>query len=53
MGNKQKAIEYLNKTINEYNNILMQKDIFGFTPNVEKIEKIIYSAKKLLNQLSE
>ena len=52
-GNKQKAIEYLNRTINEYNNILMQKDIFGFTPNAEKIEKIIYSAKKLLNQLSE
>ena len=53
MGNKQRAIEYLNKTINEYNNILIQKDIFGFTPNVEKIEKKIYSAKKLLNQLSE
>ena len=52
-GNKHSAIEYLNRSISEYNNILMQKNIFGFTPNVDKIKNIISSAKKLLSQLSD
>ena len=51
-GNKPKAITYLNRCINEYNNILMQKNIFGFTPDVERINKNIDYAKMLLNQLT-
>ena len=50
--NKQKAKEYLNKCINEYNNVLLQKDIYGFTPDIDNINKNIYHAKMLLNQLS-
>lgn len=49
---KPKAIEYLKRCINEYNNVLMQKNIFGFTPNVDKINKNIDNAKMLLSQLS-
>lgn len=51
-NDKKKAIEYLNKCINEYNNILIQKNPFGFNPDVERINGIIYSAKNILNQLS-
>ena len=51
-GNKPKAITYLNRCINEYNNVLMQKNIFGFTPDVERINKNIDYAKMLLNQLT-
>lgn len=49
---KHKAIEYLNRCINEYNNILIQKKQFGFTTDVDRINGVIYSAKNLLNQLS-
>lgn len=51
-GNKPKAITYLNRCINEYNNVLMQKNIFGITPDVERINKNIDYAKMLLNQLT-
>ena len=51
-NNKPKAIEYLKRCINEYNNVLMQKNIFGFTPDVERINKNIDYAKMLLNQLT-
>jgi tetratricopeptide (TPR) repeat protein len=51
-GNKPKAITYLNRCINEYNNVLMQKNIFGFTPDVERINKSIDYAKMLLNQVT-
>ena len=50
--NKEKAKEYLNKCISEYNNVILQKDIYGFTPDIENINKKIYGAKILLNQLS-
>ena len=52
MGNKSKAKEYLNRCINEYNNVIMQKNIYGFTPDVGSINNKIYNAKKLLDQLS-
>ena len=51
-GNKSKANEYLNRCISEYNNLAMQKNIFGFTPDIESISKKINAAKKLLSQLS-
>ena len=43
---------YLNRCINEYNNVIMQKNIYGFTPDVGSINNKIYNAKKLLDQLS-
>ena len=52
MGNKPKAKKYLNRCINEYNNVIMQKNIYGFTPNVFSINNKIYNVKKLLKQLS-
>ena len=51
MGNKQKAIEYLNRCINEYNNLIMQKNLYGFTPDKKSINDKIDKAKHLLNQL--
>ena len=52
MGNKPKAIEYLNRSINEYNNLIMQKNLYGFTPDKNSINEKINKAKNLLNQLS-
>ena len=52
MGNKAKTIEYLNRCINEYNNLIMQKNIYGFTPDKKTINEKINKAKNLLNQLS-
>jgi len=51
-GNKGKAKEYLNRCINEYNNLSMEKDIFGFMPDIKSIKEKLNSAKKLLEQLS-
>ena len=51
-GNKSNAIEYLKRCINEYNNVLLQKNIFGFTLDVDRINKNINYAKMLLNQLT-
>jgi tetratricopeptide (TPR) repeat protein len=51
-GNKMKAKEYLNRCISEYNNLSMEKDIFGFIPDIESIKEKINSAQKLLEQLS-
>ena len=50
--NKQKAIHYLNRSVSEYNNLLMERNIFGFTPNFDSINKKIQYAKYLLSQLS-
>ena len=48
-GNKMKAKEYLNRCINEYNNLSMENDIFGFMPDIkEKLD----SVQKLLKLLS-
>ena len=48
-GNKVKAKEYLNRCINEYNNLSMEKDIFNFMPDIkEKLD----SVQKLLKLLS-
>ena len=52
IGNKPKAIEYLNRCINEYNNLIMQKNLYGFTPDKNSINEKINKAKNLLNQLS-
>ena len=51
-GNKPKTIEYLNKSISGFNNILVEKNIFGFNPDFDAINKKINSAKKLLTLLS-
>ena len=51
-GDKYKAKEYLNRSINEYNNIIIQKNIYGFTPDVNSINIKIYNAKKLLNLIN-
>jgi hypothetical protein len=50
--NKQKAIHYLNRSVSEYNKLLMERNIFGFTPNFDSISKKIQEAKYLLSQLS-
>ena len=48
-GNKMKAKEYLNRCINEYNNLSMENDIFGFMPDIkEKLDSI----QKILKHLS-
>ena len=52
IGNKPKTIEYLNKSISEFNNILLEKNIFGFSPDFDAINKKINHAKKLLTLLS-
>ena len=49
---RAKASLYLNKSISEFKNLLLEKNIFGFTPNYDSINKKIYNAKKLLSQLS-
>ena len=51
-GNKPRAKEYLNRCINEYNNVIMQKNIYGFTPDITAINNKINNAKLLLNMLS-
>jgi tetratricopeptide (TPR) repeat protein len=51
-GNKMKAKEYLNRCISEYNSLSMEKDLFGFIPDIESIKEKINSAQKLLEQLS-
>ena len=51
-GNKTKAKEYLNKCISEYNNLSMEKDIFGFMPDIKSIKEKLDLAQKLLEQLS-
>jgi tetratricopeptide (TPR) repeat protein len=51
-GNKVKAKEYLNRCISEYNSLSMEKNIFGFIPDIESIKEKINSAQKLLEQLS-
>ena len=51
-GNKMKAKEYLNRCINEYNNLSMEKDIFGFMPDIKNIKEKLNSAQKLLEHLS-
>ena len=50
--NKARASIFLNKSISEFKNLLMEKNIFGFTPNYDSINKKINNAKKLLSQLS-
>ena len=52
MGNKPRAREYLNRCINEYNNVIMQKNIYGFNPNTTDINNKINNVKTLLVQLS-
>ena len=51
-NNKPKAIHYLNRSVSEFNNLLMEKNIFGYTPNFDRITKKIQAAKDLLKQLS-
>jgi tetratricopeptide (TPR) repeat protein len=51
-GNKVKAKGYLNRCISEYNNLSMEKDIFGFMPDIKSIKEKLNSAQKLLEQLS-
>ena len=51
-GNKPKAKEYLNRCIKEYHNVMMQKNIYQFTPDVSGITDKINNTKKLLDQIS-
>lgn len=51
-GNKYKAKDYLNRCISEYNNVLMQKNIYGFSPDVVSINNKIFNAKKLLDLIN-
>ena len=48
-GEKAEAVEYLNRCINEYNNVLLQKNTFGFNPDINSINNKISEAKKLLS----
>jgi hypothetical protein len=52
LGDKNKAKQYLNRCISEYNNIFMEKKDFGFTFHKETINKKIEQTKRLLDQLS-
>lgn len=52
LGNKMKAKEYLNRCISEYNSLSMEKDIFGYIPNIDSIKDKLNSAQRLLEQLS-
>ena len=52
-NNKAKAIEYLNRSINEYNKVILEKNIFGYLPDIENINNKIYSLKKLIQLLSK
>ena len=52
LGNKPRAREYLNRCINQYNSVIMEKNIFGFNPNFDSINEKINNAKQLLEQLS-
>ena len=52
MGIKPRAREYLNRCINQYNSLIMEKNIYGFNPNFDAINQKIKSAKQLLEQLS-
>ena len=50
-GNKNKAKEYLNKCINEYNSTILERKFFGYNPDTRSINDKINAAKRLLNQL--
>ena len=50
--NTSKAFEYLNRCINEYNKILLEKNTFGYFIDIEDVNNKIYSLKKLIAQLS-
>ena len=52
-GDKNKAKQYLNRCISEYNNIFMEKNTFGYTFHKETINKKIEQTKSLLDQLSK
>jgi hypothetical protein len=52
LGDKNKAKQYLNRCISEYNNIFMEQKDFGFTFHKETINKKIEQTKRLLDQLS-
>ena len=51
-GNKNKAKEYLNKCINEYNSTILERKFFGYNPDTRSINDKINAAKRLLNQLA-
>ena len=53
LGDKNKAKQYLNRCISEYNNIFMEKNDFGYTFHKEIINKKIEQTKSLLDQLSK
>jgi len=48
-GNKVKTKEYLNRCINEYNNLSIEKDIFGFIPDIKKKLDSVHKLLKLLS----
>ena len=52
LGDKNKAKQYLNRCISEYNNIFMEQNVFGYTFHKETINKKIEETKRLLSQLS-
>lgn len=53
LGDKNKAKQYLNRCISEYNNIFMEKNDFGYTFHKEVINKKIVETKRLLAYLSK
>lgn len=53
LGDKNKAKQYLNRCISEYNNIFMEKSDFGYTFHKEVINKKIVETKRLLAYLSK
>ena len=53
LGDKNKAKQYLNRCISEYNTIFMEKNAFGYTFHKEIINKKIEQTKSLLDQLSK
>lgn len=53
LGDKNKAKQYLNRYISEYNNIFMEKNDFGYTFHKEVINKKIVETKRLLAYLSK
>ena len=51
--NKKKAIEYLNKCINEFNIVENNRSCFEFYNRANVINKKINVAKKMINLLKE
>ena len=51
-GNTNEAKDYLNKSIREYSNLSLQKNIFRYNPNIEDIHLKIEKIKELLSYLS-